>query len=96
MVVKIVVRCALYRTWARWPVRHARYGGYQVPEHAGRLRVVSPRFLRDAHASDLRVQVWTVDDELDARRLLAWGVDGLITNRPDMAVRVRDAFARKS
>jgi glycerophosphoryl diester phosphodiesterase len=25
-------------------------------------------------------------------RMLAWGVDGLITNRPDLAVTVRDAF----
>jgi glycerophosphoryl diester phosphodiesterase len=88
------VRWALYRSWARWPVRHVRYGGYQVPEQAGRVRVVSPRFVRDAHASGLKVQVWTVDDEPDARRLLTWGVDGLITNRPDMAVRVRDGFAR--
>jgi glycerophosphoryl diester phosphodiesterase len=75
-------------------VRHVRYGGYQVPEHAGRLRVVSPRFVRDAHALGLKVQVWTVDDESDASRLLTWGVDGLITNRPDMGVRVRDTLAR--
>jgi hypothetical protein len=26
------------------------------------------------------------------RRLLEWGVDGLISNRPDLAVRVRDEF----
>jgi hypothetical protein len=29
------------------------------------------------------VQVWTVDGEDDARRLLSWGVDALITDRPD-------------
>jgi len=26
-------------------------------------------------------------------RLLQWGVDGLISNRPDLAVRVRDSFS---
>jgi glycerophosphoryl diester phosphodiesterase len=88
------VRLALYRTWARWPVRDVPYGGYQVPEHAGRLRVVSPRFIRYAHHSGLKVHVWTVDSEPEAKRLLDWGVDGLITNRPGMAVRVRDAFTR--
>jgi glycerophosphoryl diester phosphodiesterase len=86
------VRMALYRSWAGWPVSRVPYGGYQVPEHAGRLRVVSPRFLRHAHSSGLRVHVWTVDEEARMSRLLAWGVDGLISNRPDLAVTVRDRF----
>jgi glycerophosphoryl diester phosphodiesterase len=73
-----------------WPVRRPPFGGYQVPEHAGAFRVVSPRFVRHAHAAGLRVQVWTVDQEPDMVRLLAWGVDALISNRPDLAVRVRD------
>lgn len=84
------VRLALYRSWAGWPVRDAPYGGYQVPEKAGPLRVVSRRFVRHAHRAGLGVQVWTVDDEADMSRLLRWGVDGLISNRPDLAVRVRD------
>lgn len=86
------VRLAVYRTWARWPVRRARYGGYQVPERNGVLRIVSPRFVRYAHEAALKVHVWTVDREQDMRRLLEWGVDGLISNRPDLAVRVRNAF----
>jgi glycerophosphoryl diester phosphodiesterase len=86
------VRLALYRSWAHWPVRHTEYGGYQVPETAGMIRVVSPTFVRHAHAADLQVEVWTVDEEADMKRLLAWGVDGLISNRPDLAVSVRDQF----
>jgi glycerophosphoryl diester phosphodiesterase len=41
------------------------------------------------------VQVWTVDEELDMERLLGWGVDGLISNRPDLAVKVRDRFTAR-
>jgi len=82
------VRWALYRSRCRWPVTHVAYGGYQVPELAGRTRVVSERFVRDAHRADLAVQVWTVDTEEAARRLLAWGVDALITDRPDVIVPV--------
>ena len=85
------VRLAVYRGLAGWPVRHAAYGGYQVPECNGIIRIVSPRFVRDAHDAGFKVEVWTVDEEPDMRRLLQWGVDGLITNRPDLAVRVRDA-----
>ena len=79
------VRLALYRSWAAWPVRRAPYQGYQVPESVGRLRVVSPRFVRHAHGAGLPVQVWTVDQEDDMARLLAWGVDAVISNRPDQA-----------
>src|SRR5579862_2336724 len=43
------VRWALYRSWCRWPVSRPAYSGYQVPELAGRTRVVSPRFVADAH-----------------------------------------------
>lgn len=83
-------RLAVYRALAGWPVRRTRYGGYQVPERTSLLRVVSPRFVRYAHEADVKVQVWTVDDEADMRRLLSWGVDGLISDRPDLAVAVRD------
>lgn len=86
------VRLALYRSWIRWPVSSVAYGGYQVPERAGGTRVVSPRFIQDSQRAGLPVQVWTVDDEPDMRRLLNWGADALITNRPDVAVRVRDAL----
>jgi glycerophosphoryl diester phosphodiesterase len=81
------VRWALYRSWLGLPASsRAAYGGYQVPEWSGRTRVVSPRFVELAHRTGLSVQVWTVDTEDDARRLLDAGVDGLISDRPDLVV----------
>ena len=88
------VRLAVYRSWVKWPVSQVAYGGYQVPERAAGTRVVSPRFIHDSHRAGLPVQVWTVDDEQDMRRLLTWGADALITNRPDVAVRVRDEMTK--
>jgi glycerophosphoryl diester phosphodiesterase len=82
------VRWALYRSWCRWPVSRTKYDGYQIPEWTGTTRVVSPRFVEYAHAAGLGVQVWTVDSEQDARRLIGWGVDALITDRPDIIVPV--------
>jgi len=87
-------RWAVYRSLARWPVRRGAYRAFQVPESAGAIRIVSPRFIRHVHAAGQRIQVWTVDDQPDMTRLLDWGVDGLISNRPDLAVRVRDEFIR--
>ena len=80
------VRWALYRSWVRWPVSHVAYTGYQIPEMSGRTRVVSPRFVEYAHDAGLGVQVWTVDTPEAARRLMGWGVDALITDRPDLIV----------
>ena len=85
-------RLALYRSWIRWPVRHPRYREFQVPEIAGSTRVVSPRFVRCAHEAGCPVKVWTVDDEADMRRLLSWGVDAIISDRPDVAVDVVRSF----
>jgi len=81
-------RLFLYRSWVRWPLRHPAYREFQVPELAGRTRVVSPRFVRYAHQANCAVKVWTVDEESDIRRLLSWGVDAIISDRPDIAVRV--------
>jgi glycerophosphoryl diester phosphodiesterase len=61
---------------------------FQVPERQGRLRLVTPRFIRDAARHRLPVHVWTVNDPADMERLLDWGVDALITDRPDLAAGV--------
>ncbi len=56
----------------------------QIPEVYLGVRVLSRRFLREAHKRNLPVHVWTVDDPADMRRLLAMGVDGIQTDRPDL------------
>ena len=65
-----------------------RVDAFQVPERQGSLRVVTPGFVRAAHALNMAVHVWTVDEEAEMRRLLEWGVDGLVTDRPDRLARV--------
>ena len=87
---------ALQRSWIGLSPGRVVYKAFQVPERAGRLRVVSRRFVRAVHRAGCAVHVWTVNDEADMRRLFDWGVDGIITDRPDLAVRVRDDWARQS
>jgi len=54
------------------------------------------RFIRRAHRAGKPVYVWTVDDPARMVRMMGLGVDGLITNRPDVAREVLDRYARMS
>jgi len=60
----------------------------QVPELWKGMRIVSQAFVRAAHRRNIPVQVWTVDDAESMKRLLAWGVDGIQSDRPDILAQV--------
>ncbi len=74
------------RAWTRRILRGI--DALQVPEKRGAIRIVTKRMLAAAHRNGVEVHVWTVNDEADMRRLLALGVDGLVTDRADVALRV--------
>jgi glycerophosphoryl diester phosphodiesterase len=52
------------------------------------LEVVTEDLVRQMHARGTKVNVWTVDEEADMRRLAGWGVDGIISNKPDVVLNV--------
>jgi glycerophosphoryl diester phosphodiesterase len=58
----------------------------QVPERVGPVRIVTRRFIDAAHGAGAEVHVWTVNDPTDMTRLLDLGVDGLVTDRADLAI----------
>jgi glycerophosphoryl diester phosphodiesterase len=66
----------------QWPIAFwlARSLQLQALHPAG--AVVTERALCRAHRLSLRVVPWTVNQEEVVRRMLSWGVDGLITDRP--------------
>jgi len=56
----------------------------QVPEESSGITVMTPQFVRAAHERNLRVEPWTIDDPEQMQLYIDWGVDGLITDRPDL------------
>lgn len=88
-------RATLYKSWFRLPsIGRKPYVAFQVPERSGNRRVVSPAFVRRVHAEGATVQVWVVDSAEDVRRLFDWGVDGVISDRPDVAVLTRNEWIK--
>jgi len=64
-----------------------------VPERRGAVRIITPAFVRRAHADGLGVFVWTVNRPARIRRLFDWGVDGLVSDVPGRVRRVLDERA---
>ena len=64
----------------------------QVPTHQGPVPIVDRRFVAAAHDRGLQVHVWTIDDRAEMVRLLDLGVDGIMTDRPDVLL---DVLARR-
>ena len=56
----------------------------QVPTNQGRVALVTPRFVETAHRLGVQVHVWTIDDAVEMARLLDLGVDGIMTDRPQV------------
>jgi glycerophosphoryl diester phosphodiesterase len=71
------------------------YAALQMPERYAGTRVLTPALVRAAHRMNIAVHVWTVDEDADMRRLLDWGVDGIVTDRPDrLAAVLHEMYGR--
>lgn len=57
---------------------------------------LSDDVLRSAHRAGLEVHVWTVNDAVQANHLIKRGVDNIITDDPDLLIRVRGEWAELS
>ena len=76
-------------------VRYRDHGSVPRMVKAAGGAIWSPSFgdltrdtVKEAQALGLKVVPWTVNQELDMRRLIDWGVDGIISDRPDLLRRV--------
>lgn len=65
-----------------------RHVALQVPTHYKDLRVVDERLVALAHGLGLAVHVWTIDDAQEMAELVALGVDGIMSDRPSVLVKV--------
>ena len=60
------------------------YQAFQVPQVSDGVPIVIAPFVSTAHDRGLQVHVWTINDPADMTRLVEMGVDGIMTDRPDL------------
>jgi glycerophosphoryl diester phosphodiesterase len=68
-----------------------RYQALQVPYATSEtygIPVVTAAFIKAAHARNVKVETWTLDDPELMKRYMSWGIDGVDTDRPDLMVRM--------
>ena len=64
------------------------HSAVQVPPRFGGADVITLDSVHAAHEAGLAVHVWTIDDEVEMRRLVELGVDGVMTDYPSVLVPV--------
>jgi glycerophosphoryl diester phosphodiesterase len=67
-----------------------RYTVLDMPLYFGEIRLVDEDFLRTTESHGKWVNVWTVDDPEEMRRLVSERVGGIMTDRPDLLRRILD------
>lgn len=67
------------------------YEALQIPVEYGGVKFATERFVDAAHARGVRVDVWTIDESSEMRRLLDLGADSIMTNKPDEMRRLLDS-----
>lgn len=58
----------------------------QLPSRVAGAAITTPRAIRNFHAAGVEVHIWTINDPAEMIRLLDMGVDGLVTDRADLAL----------
>ena len=77
--------------WASFLYVKSSGHDYVLPQFPVLLEAGRP-FVEAAHGEGIRVGTWTVDEPDVVEQLFAMGVDAVATNRPDVAVPIRDRF----
>ena len=65
----------------------------QVPIKYKGFNILTPEFIILAHNLNMRVDVWTINDPKEMKVAANWGVDGVITDRPDIAISLRERLS---
>lgn len=81
------------RFWAHvlsgsWRGAMFAFDALQIPPRFHGVDVITPRFLEAAHHHGIQVHVWTIDDPAEMYELERRGADAIMTDVPEILMRV--------
>ena len=85
-VMPNVLVAGIFDAFAPSEVSAYRAMGY--PVISLNRRTVSRELITICHSKNIKIYVWTVDNEEEAEELISWGVDGIYSNDPEMIKRI--------
>ncbi|MFA5570016.1 MAG: glycerophosphodiester phosphodiesterase [Sphaerochaetaceae bacterium] len=66
---------------------------FQVPVEQWGIKVITSDFVKQFHKRGAVIQVWTINDEDQMRQLYALGVDSIMTDNPELLLKVAKEFS---
>jgi glycerophosphoryl diester phosphodiesterase len=76
-----------WMAWGNWGI----FRGYSPQVIHPYFSKITQKFIEKAHQQGRKINAWTVDDPREITRLIQIGVDGIITDDPQLAIRIRDS-----
>jgi glycerophosphoryl diester phosphodiesterase len=66
-----------------------------IPTERNNVRLTDRRLIRGSHNLDMKVHYWTINNEKQMKELLKRGADGIITDRPDLLLKIIEKMKKK-
>ena len=79
-----VRRFVIFMRLKMMPLYMPTADAFQIPEYHGDYHLLTEGFIEKAHKKNIKIHVWTVNEKRDMERLIKMGVDGIITDYPDL------------
>ena len=86
----------LYKTSFLFAKKRFSADALQVPEFFGTSKIASKGMISEVQSKDLRVHVWTINQEKDMSRIINAGADGIMSDDPALLKRVFESMQADS
>eukprot|EP01133_Synstelium_polycarpum_P007984 gene7984-9379_t len=85
----LLAHAGLARAYFRWfPAGVESFEVFQIPPQSGPISLDNPRVIQAAHAFGKHVHYWVINNPAEIQRMLTLGIEGVITDRPDLAIKI--------